>query len=213
MRSRSVSVAIAGIAILAGSVAAAATVLEKFHFKGKSAFAVCRMSTPITCDGDFPGQVDVGVFISGDEAASRDNQSPREASNMIFATIIQTNSCTGESSADVGSANGGLEIHALNSAEIQGTIPLRDAYTEEPDGTLDVDLDVNGFGDTQTQGDHIRFDFPTDDGQLFIDIRFTEKSRSATASGTIRLDGTDIPCTIDEAGMIDTKNGSRQTLR
>ena len=104
-------------------------------------------------------------------------------------------------------------MHGLNSAEIQGTIPLRDSDTDEPDGTLEVDLDLNGFGDTQTEGDHIRFDFPTDDGQLFVAIKFAEKSRSATASGTIRLDGTDIPCTIDETGMIDTKNGSRQTLR
>jgi hypothetical protein len=88
-----------------------------------------------------------------------------------------------------------------------------ETFEGAPAGTLEVDLDVQAFGDTRTNGDHIRFDFDTGEGQLFISIKFTERSRSATATGTLVLDGTEVPCTFDEAGMVDTKGGDRQTLR
>lgn len=212
MRSRTVSIVIAGSLILAGAAATAATVLQKSRFKGKFAFAVCRVSEPITCADEFPGQINTSFFVEGAEAVTRTFESPDETYNLVSATIVQENTCTGELDARFGQAADGFKARGLTSADIQGNLTL-ETFEGEPAGTLDVDLDVTGFGDTRTDGDHIRFDFDTGEGQLFISIKFTERSRSATAAGTLVLDGNEVPCTFDEGGIVDTKSGDRQTLR
>jgi hypothetical protein len=194
-------------------VAIAATVIEKSHFKGQTAFTVCRVSESITCADGLSGQLDTNVFLSGDEFSSRSLQFPDDAQNNVFATVVQSSTCTEELTASFGSVSGGFTWQGLQSAQLQGSFPLQSFDEGGPSGTIDLALSLEGFGETRKDGEKFKFDFETEGGLVVISGAFSGKSRSAAASGTVILNGTELSCAFDEGTLADSKSGYRETLR
>jgi hypothetical protein len=189
---------------------ARADVVDQFKSKGQSAFVVCSQTENIVCDGDFPGTIATDIFLSGDEFVTRTSSFPVDAQNNLFVTIRTSNSCTFESSATFGSLENAYSFQSLQSASLQGVVPLKNFDDESPAGSISVDVSLQGFGDIDMNKEKIRFDFEQDDGTIFVfSSTFKGKTRSATASGTLVLNGSPVTCTFHDGMLLDINQGSK----
>ena len=198
-----------GLALVAGTGTASARVVSKATFKGKIAAVMCTHTQQIECPFGFFGTIQTTVFVNGEEIVVNEG-SGMETHNNLFATFIQANSCTFEEIGSVGSLPGASSQQGLQSAEMQGDVPLKDFDTNLPAGTLSVDLSFEGFGDTVRDKfrDHFQFEIPDDTTIMFVS-RSDGKRRSATVSGTLALDGTPLTCTLADGTLPDVNSGSR----
>jgi hypothetical protein len=198
------------LAMVAGTGTASARVVDKFTSRGKSAAVVCSHTEQIECPFGFFGTIQTDVFVSGDEFTSRSSSSGTEENNNVFVTLIQFNTCTQEFTAAFGSLPDAFSQQSLQSAELQGVVPLKDFETEDPAGALSVDLSFEGFGDTVRDKFRDHFQFETPDGTTIMFVsRSDGKRRSATVSGTLALDGTPLTCTLVDGTLTDVNSGSR----
>jgi hypothetical protein len=204
------SVVWTALAMLAGTGTADARVVDKATFKGKSAATVCSHTEAIVCDGGLAGTIQTDAFVSGDEFISSSSSSGTDVQNNLFVTLRQFNSCTDEFSAVFGSLPNASSQQSLQSAELQGDVPLKDFDDESPAGTMSVDLSFEGFGDTVRDKfrDHFKFEGP-EGTTIMIVTRSDGKRRSATVTGTLSLDGAPLDCTFTEATLTDVNSGSR----
>jgi len=202
------------VVVLGTAGSAVARLIEAIKVKGKVGSLVCRHSEAIVCDGGFPGTLQTDIFVSGEQFVTRSNTFPREATNNLFATVIESNSCTDESSGRFGSLPKAARQNGLQSADLRGTIPLLDAEDGTPAGTLRVDVEMRGVGATTTTKTKDRFAFETPDGKTtVITTTFRGKTRLATAEGPLFLDGNLVDCTFDDETLQDLEQGSRTVER
>jgi hypothetical protein len=195
--------------LIAASGIAHAEIIQKDSLKGKLAIAVCSQTEAIDCGG-FAGTLQTDVFISGEEFVSQSGTFTSEPQNNLFVTARQFNSCTFEFSAVIGSLPGVAVQHALQSAELQGVVPLRDSETDSPAGSISVDVSVEGFGGVEPAPFVFRLVFDDPEGPTqMISVNNMEKTRAATASGTLSLNGTPLACSFTEARLMSVKNSSR----
>ena len=201
------------LSLLGGAGRASARVVSNNHFKGQIAVVACSSQEAIVCDAGFAGSIQRDIFVSGEEFVLKSMSSPKDSQSALFVTIVQSNSCTDESSASFGSlANASQQ--SLQSASLQGVVPLRDFDDGSPAGFIAVDVSMQGFGAVQRDRLMLRFDFEDPDGTtIVISVRFKGKSRSATASGTLLLNGSPVACTFGEGSLMDTKNGEKTLER
>ena len=197
------------VSTLAATGSASAKVIDRNGFKGTIAVVVCSQTEHIVCDGDFPGTIQTDIFVSGEEFVSRSTTFPDEAQNNLFVTARTINSCTEEFSASFGSLPHSSE-QSLQSADLHGVVPLRDFEDESPAGTMSVDVTMQGFGEIVEDKSKLRFDFEGPEGTtIVVSIKLKGKTRSATASGTLSLNGTPVACTFAEATLMETDNGDK----
>jgi hypothetical protein len=198
------------VAVAGAAGTASARVVEKFSLKGKVALTVCSRTEAIACDGGGTGSVQTDVFISGEEFAERLNGPPTQSLNNLFVTFRQFDSCVGEFSASFGSLPNGASQQSLQSAELQGVVPLKDFEDESPAGSLAVDLALEGLGTVVKEKFRDRFEFEGPDGTTtVIAVHVNGRARPATASGTLSLDGTPLDCSFGETQLMTSNRGSR----
>ena len=199
--------------ILGVAGTASARVITKNKFKGTVAAVVCSETQNIVCDGGLPGTIETDIFLNGEEFVSKSNTFPPEAQNNLSVTARTANSCTGEVSASVGSLPDASDQN-LQSADLNGVVPLKDSEDESPAGTISVDVALAGFGPIDKTKSKLRFDFESPEGTtIVITIKMKGETRAATASGTISLNGTPVACTFAEGTLMKTKNGDKQVER
>jgi hypothetical protein len=203
----------AAVGFLGGVGSASAKVVDNVHFKGKVAAAVCSATESIACGNGSLGTVERNVFVSGQELFSKTNTFPTVAQNGVFVTIVTNNTCTNEFSASFGSVDNAFSQQAMQSAALHGVLSLKDVDTEEPRGQMSVDVSLEGFGVVQQDKDELHFHFDDENGDtIAIFVHFKGKTRSATGSGTLSLNGTPITCTFHDGSLLDTSSGSRTLL-
>jgi len=201
------------LSILGLAGRANARVISSNYFKGQVAATVCSGTEAIVCDGGFSGSIQTDIFVSGEEFVLKSSSSPTDAQSHLFVTVLHYDSCTDQFSASYGSlANASQQ--SLQSASLQGVVPLKNFDDDSPAGSITVDLSMQGFGDIQTDRSRLRFDFEGPDGTtIVISIRFQGKSRSAATSGTLSLNGSPVACAFGEGTLMDTKNGDKTLER
>jgi hypothetical protein len=204
-------VACVAVSIVAGAGSASARVIDKNRFKGKTAFAVCSQTEEITCDFGVPGTIQTDIFVSGEEFVTRSADFPPDAQNHAFVTVQTTNSCTQESSASFGNLENGVNFQgSLQSATLLGLVTLKDFNTEQPVGTASLNLNFQGTGAIGKDKSKIRFDFENPDGTTtVISINLKGKTRSATVSGSLSVNGSPVTCAFTDATMTDSNNGDK----
>jgi hypothetical protein len=201
------------VSILGVAGTASAKVIVKNKFKGTVAAVTCSQTQNIDCGGGVPGTIQTDIFLSGEEFVSKSLDFPPDAQNNLFVTARTSNSCTGEVSAFIGSLPDGSDQN-LQSADLNGVVPLRDADDDSPAGTMSVDVAMDGFGPIDKNKSKLRFDFESPEGTtIIVTIKMKAESRAATASGTISLNGTPVACTFAQGTLMKTKNGDKQVER
>jgi hypothetical protein len=199
--------------ICVGSVAVAGTasarVIDKNRFKGTTAAVTCSQVAAIVCDDGLEGSIQTDIFLSGEEFVTRSDNFPDDAGNNLFATVRTFNSCTQEFSGSFGSLPNS-STQSLQSAHLQGVVPLQDFETEAPAGSLAVDVNMSGIGSIVHDRSRVRFDFEGPEGTtVAIMINLKGKTRSATASGTLSLDGSPLTCAFSDGTLMDVNNGDK----
>jgi hypothetical protein len=205
---RIATLAVVLVAARAGT--ASARVVQKANTRGKIATAVCSSTQAIVCDGGFPGSIQTDVFVSGEEFVQRLDESPVEILDNLFVTLRQFNSCTQEFSASFGSVPNASSQQSLQSADFQGVVPLKDFDDESPAGSLAVDVSLEGFGTVVREKLRDRFAFEGPEGTtIVISVHANGRTRPATATGTLILDGTPLACSFGDSQLITSRNASR----
>jgi hypothetical protein len=195
--------------ILGVAGTASAKVIARNNFKGTIAVVQCSQTENITCDFGLPGTIQTDTFVSGEEFVSQSTEFPPDAQNNLFVTVRRINSCTQEFSASFGSLPNS-STQSLQSADLQGVVPLRDFEDDSPAGTMSVDVTMEGFGNIVKDRSRLRFDFEGPEGTIIVvSIKLKGDTRSATASGTLSLNGSPIACTFGEATLMKTDNGDK----
>jgi hypothetical protein len=197
--------------VLGASGVALAKLIEKVRTKGKIAVVVCRQSEAIVCDGGFGGTIQTEVFLNAEEFVTRSNTMPREATNNLFTTIVESNSCTFESSARFGSVPKAVrQQQGLRSADLVGTISLFDFDTGAPDGELKVDIELTGVGAITKDKVRDRFEFETPEGTVVVTNTYSKsRRRLAVGEGTIIVDGAVVDCTLEDGELLELEQGTR----
>jgi hypothetical protein len=202
-------VACSCVSILGGAGTADAKVIDKNRFKGTAAVVSCSQAEEIVCPDGFSGSIQTDIFLSGEEFVARSEAFPEEPQNHLFATVRTFNSCTQEFSAAFGNVPNS-STQSLQSASLQGVVPLRDFDTEEPAGSIAVNVALQGFGDIQKDKETIKFDFEGPEGTtIVVMIHVKGDTRRATASGTLSQNGTPVACTFSEGTLIKTNVGDK----
>jgi hypothetical protein len=202
--------ACASVSILGVAGTASAKVIQKNKFKGTVAAVTCSQTQNIVCEGGQPGTIQTDIFLSGEEFVSKSSGFPRDAQNNLFVTERTFNSCTEEFSASFGSLADASDQN-LQSADLNGVVPLKDAEDESPAGTMSVDVSLQGFGPIDKTRSRERFEFEGPEGTtIVITIKMKAETRAATASGTVSLNGSPVACTFAEGTLMKTKNGDKQ---
>jgi hypothetical protein len=204
-------VACVAVSILGAAGSASARVIDKNRFKGNTAFAVCSQTEEIVCDFGVPGTIQTDIFVSGEEFVTRSDEFPADAQNHVFVTARKFNSCTQELSASFGNVENGVSFQGtLQSATLLGVVPLKDFDTEQPAGSMSVNLNFQGFGAVGKDKSRIRFDFENPEGTItVISINLRGKTRSATVSGSLSFNGTPVTCAFTDVTLTDTNNGDK----
>jgi hypothetical protein len=198
------------VAVVGAAGTASARVVEKVSVKGKVAATVCSRTEAIACEGGGTGTIQTDVFVSGEEFVERLNGPPTQSLNNLFVTFRQFDSCRDEFSAAFGSLPNVASQQSLQSAELQGVVPLKDFEDESPAGSLSVDVTVQGFGAVVREKIRDRFEFEGPDGTtIVIALHVNGRTRPATASGTLSLDGVPLDCSFGEAQLMTSNSGSR----
>lgn len=181
--------------------AQAAEVLEKTSFKGKNAFTAFTGSAPITCPDGGAGTLDSLVFLSGFQFVSKSRLLPDEDTNVVFAQLIQFDSCTGEFLNTSGLVADAFQARGLNAASMEAAIPLST-------GTLVVDVELRAVGPLIKTRSKSRTEFETPEGDVIVTFsRSAGKTRFADATGTLVLNGSPLVGTFSDAFLDDSKNG------
>jgi hypothetical protein len=202
-------VACIGVSTLAVTGSASARVIDKNRFKGTIAVVSCSQMEAIACDGGLEGSIQTDIFLSGEEFVTRSDTFPDDATNNLFATVRRFNSCTQEFSASFGSLPSS-STQSLQSAHLQGVVPLRDFDTEAPAGSLAVNVSLSGIGDIVRDRSRLKFDFEGPEGTtIVVMINLRGQTRSATASGTLSLDGSPVTCAFSDGTLMNVNNGDK----
>jgi hypothetical protein len=197
------------VSIVAGAGTASAKVIATNQMKGTVAVVQCSHTENIDCGGGFPGTLQTDIFTSGEEFVTESGEFPPEATNLLFVTVRRINSCTFEGSASIGSLSHS-STQSLQSAHLQGVVPLRDSEDDSPAGTMAVDITMQGSGPIDHDRSKLRFDFEGPEGTTFvISIKVKGDTRTATASGTLSLNGSPVACTLHDAMLLQTLNADR----
>lgn len=200
-------IACSALSILGGGGRAGATARSNF-FQGRIALVACSQEETVDCGDGFTGTIQTNIFVSGDEFLSKTAGQTPDGQNHLGVTSVRFNGCTGDFRAAFGSLADASRQQGLQSASVQGVVPLKDFDDESPAGSMSVNVAFEGFGDVQDDRSRIRFDFPGPDGTtVVIAIRTDGRSRAATASGTLALDGNPVACTFGEGTLMDSKSG------
>jgi len=216
MRGKSVSVLIAGGVLLAGAAAIAATVIERYNFKQEAGFAQCSASEVIDCGDGRSGQLTTDAFVDGFASRQKSRQLPDESVNRAALSVRIHNSCLGDGDeaffAAFGGVEGGFTMQGnLRSARVQGSFPM-ETWEGQPFGTGSLDVTLQGVGQVQTDRFVFRFDFESDGGQVVIATNNNTKSRPASASGTMIVNGQALSCTFIDGVVMDTHAGTHETI-
>jgi hypothetical protein len=188
---------------------ASARVIDKNKFKGTVAAVSCSQMEAIVCDGDLEGSIQTDIFLSGEEFVTRSDNFPDDAQNNLFVTVRRINSCTEEFSASFGSLPNS-STQSLQSAHLEGVVPLRDFETEAPAGSLAVNVNMSGIGDIVQDRSRLKFDFEGPEGTtIVVMINLKGKTRSATVSGALSLDGSPVTCAFSAGTLMDVINGDK----
>jgi hypothetical protein len=192
---------------LAGT--ASARVVDKNKMKGTVAAVTCSQMEAIVCDGGLEGSIQTDIFLSGEEFVTRSDTFPDQAGNNLFATVRRVNSCTQEFSASFGSLPNS-STQSLQSAHLQGVVPLHDFDTQAPAGSLALDVMMSGIGDVVKDRSRLKFDFEGPEGTtVVVMIHVNGRTRSASASGALALDGVPVTCAFSSGMLMNVNNGDK----
>ena len=216
MRGKSLSVVIAASVLLAGAAAIGATVIERYNFKQEAAFAQCSASEVIDCGDGRSGQLTTDAFVDGFASRQKARQLPDESVNRAGLSIRIHNSCLGDGDeafiAAFGGVEGGFSMQGnVQSARVRGTFPM-ETWEGQPFGTGSVDVTLDGVGEVQTDRFVFRFDFESDGGHVVVSTNNNTKSRPASASGTMTVNGQALSCTFIDAVLMDAHHGTHETI-
>jgi hypothetical protein len=188
---------------LAAVGTARAGVIEHQTFKGKALDAEFMTSTPETCADGSAGSVDVLVVVDGEEDFTTSNVSGKTFVNAVSAFVVVSDSCTSAVSIATGEVNGGFNAISARKATVNATIPLSDSATGAPAGTLVVALSLQGGSITGISNGHDKTVFPDNS---FMTDQTNSKTRPATATGSVTVNGVEFINNATLATLFDNRN-------
>jgi hypothetical protein len=195
----------------AAAVASAATV-EKTSFSGSQATTgFFFASTPVDCNGD--GQSDGDAFLVGDIFGSQSvaksiGSRPQFNDGLDVEVFSYSNPCTNVFASGSAGIAGGFKAPnpQLNGATMSGVGTLQDFSGQS--FPLSVDLQLKGVGPvSSSSGSQETKTVGGPGGNIYISIvRSANSNRSASATGTIVVDGVTFVINSDSGLLIG--NGS-----
>jgi hypothetical protein len=183
--------------------------VTRTKFKDESAFASFSSSEEITCADGSTGFIDTSISINAFANVTQSTFGNSQGTS-VFASFFEFDSCTGEfSSAFAFDADAEYDQTKVDSASIDATFELIDDSTLEPIGTLAVDIDLTGTGDTT------RFNSrsTTQSGDFIFKFRSQGSFREATIAGSVSLDGEDLTGLSQSAQLSTTRSGDMTVSR
>ncbi len=187
-----VFMAVAGLALSTGPMAAAAEV-ARYTFSGAQASFAFTASTSLTCSDNSGGFAVAFGYLQGGEQISTSTGSPPYSSNGTYVQIdAYFNSCTGVSMAAIGSIAGGFTApdKKLTSAGFAGSGTVQD-FNSTNSFPVSLDLQLVGVGNTNSSKSNSHSKTTgTKQGPLSISHDHgANTNRAGEASGSLTIDG------------------------
>jgi len=177
--------------------------VERMQYRGEIAQLALFQQTAITCEDGTSGLLDTSLAIelfSDGVRSSLGNSETR--SLMLF--VSEFSSCTG-ASRDFLALEEPAEYtqNRVRSASFADNFELIDVFTGEPMGTLSLDVQLTGIGET----DHINTHSMWTSGDFEFRSHVSGVSREAAATGTVNLDGRELIDSGEFASLSDVHSG------
>jgi hypothetical protein len=132
------------------------------------------------------------VSVSGqDEVEQFSPGGPLFLELELSVFVWQTDSCTATTQLVTAFTTTGYTHTSLSSARFDVELPLFDA-AGNPAGVVDVDLELSGTGPVTVGHDQIHEEFPGAEGTHFTNHGNHSRSRQATASGSVTVNGLEV---------------------
>jgi hypothetical protein len=175
----------------------------QYQYRGEIAQLALFQQTEITCENGSSGLLDTSVAIELFFDGVRSSLGNTETrSVMLF--FSQYSSCTGISQ-DVCVLEEPAEYtqDGVQSASFADSFELVDVYTGDPMGTLTLDVQFTGVGQTGHFNTHSTYSC----GEFDFDSHSNGMFRAAEASGSVDLDGTELIDSGQFATLSDVHTG------
>src|SRR6188768_3527117 len=203
MKHKFVSIALFAGGLVSGHSASSHAAVEQMQYRGEIAQLELFQQTAITCEDGASGLLDTSVAIelfADGVSSSLGNTEARAL--MLF--VSEFSSCTGIS-RDFLALEEPAEYtqNRVRSASFADSFELVDVFTGEPMGTLILDVQLTGTGETL----HINTHTTSTSGDFEFRTHSSGVSRAATASGTVNLDGRELIDSGQFATLSDIHSG------
>jgi hypothetical protein len=170
------------------SATASAAEVSKYRFSGPSASARFHRVTAVLCDSGNMAAIDDTIHVSAAKWRERVDGEP-SPDFPAYVTIFSFDGCSGTLS--FGSAD--LEAVRYSQATVQrarlsGRASVTDFNTGQSLGDIRVDMVLDGVGPIASDGGHLTTEY---DNVRLIEV-WQGKTRSATFSGSVTLDGQEL---------------------
>jgi len=196
------------IGLLAGGLvsshsASSDAAVEQMQYRGEMAQLALFQQNEITCENGASGLLDTSVAIELFFDGVRSSLGNTETGSLMLF-FSEYSSCTG-ASQDFLALEEPTEYtqNGVQSAHFADSYELVDVYTEEPMGTLTLDVLLTGIGQTHHVNSHSEWSCGNFDYQSHSNGVF----RQAAASGTVDLDGRELIDSGQFASLSDIRAG------
>lgn len=196
------------IGLLAGGLVSTHSVVseaaaERVQFRGKIATLGFFERIEVTCEDGSAGVVDTSISLqlfSNGVRSSMGNSDERAI--MLFFSHFS--SCTGTSREFIGFEEPEeYRQQRVQSASFAHSFDMVDVFTDEPIGTLTLDVELRGIGPTHRINEHTR----SKSGNFTFHSHVNGASRQAVASGTVDLDGVELIDSDQFGSLADIHSG------
>jgi hypothetical protein len=202
MKKHLVAISLFAVAFVSSHSAPSQAAVDRTQFRGTSADVSLSQETPLDCGDGLSGAIDTSIFIEGFSSGVRSTFGNSDSQTAIVF-FSEFNSCTGEfRDAEAFETPADYNQSRVNSASLSGSFDLVD-FNGEAIGTLVVDLDWTGVGDTSRFNSHST----SKSGDFLFQSRSSGTFRSATVSGSVTLDGAELLGLASFADLSDNRSG------
>jgi len=201
---RALATIAAGLVMSLAAVGIArAGVLEHQTLKGKATSAEFLISTPETCADGSDGSSDLSVSAFGEESFVTSRVSGKTLINALSVIVVVSDSCAGTASLATGQVEGGFNSITPRKATVNATVPLTDASSGAPAGTLTAALTMQGGSIVAFTNEHDKTVFPDNS---FRTDQVKSTTRPATLTGSLTVNGVQFIGHVTNALLFDNRD-------
>jgi hypothetical protein len=183
--------------------------VTRTKFKDESAFVSFFATQEVTCDDGSTGFVDTSLTVNAFSNVTQSSFGNSEGTSA-FASFFEFDSCTGTfQSAFAFDEAAEYDQDRVDSASLAANFELIDDSTLEAIGTLAVDIELTGTGDTT----RVNSRSTTQSGDFTFKFRSQGSFREATVAGSVSLDGEDLTGLSQSAQLSTTRSGDLTVSR